>query len=281
MGLLLSQTVPYQFDTEVSPYRAAEFEFALIDLERKGFQGVELSICYPALVNPEILMRLTAKRHLKITTIATGQIVGKECCTLLDADPQKRAFAQKVLMEHIRLSEKVGRPPVTVGLLRGGRAELSTDELEKQLRQSLLPCVELAEKKGVTLQIEPIQANEAPYLHTVSEGMHLIAMLGRPACLGILYDTYHAVHAESDMYEAILEAQGRITHVHIADLDRGLPNGQGIDFKKVFHVLQSEHYGGAFSLETCCKSSGMRFQQNEATGMKRVFGLKLDTEQLR
>ena len=43
----LSQIVPLQHDSIVSPYPAAGWRAAFADLGRKGFTGVEIAVTYP------------------------------------------------------------------------------------------------------------------------------------------------------------------------------------------------------------------------------------------
>jgi sugar phosphate isomerase/epimerase len=114
----------------------------------------------------------------------------------------------------------------------------------------MLPCVELAKKRGVTLQVEPINSAETTMIHSTYDGLAFLKELGDPENVGILYDTYHSNLEDGDMLAAIRAAAGRITNVHLADSHRGLPGYGTIDFKAVYREIQATRYKGAYALET-------------------------------
>ncbi|MCL2163407.1 MAG: sugar phosphate isomerase/epimerase, partial [Oscillospiraceae bacterium] len=121
----VSQTVPYQFDTIYSPFKATEFEKALEWLADNGFSGVELAIAYPDAVNAAKLFASIKARSLTATTISTGQIYGFEgiCLSSIENDVRKRAI--KTVKGHVDLSCEIGMPNVTIGLLRGKSKSIS------------------------------------------------------------------------------------------------------------------------------------------------------------
>ena len=53
----LSQIVPLQHDSIVSPYPAAGWRAAFADLGRKGFTGVEIAVTYPERIDVPALCR--------------------------------------------------------------------------------------------------------------------------------------------------------------------------------------------------------------------------------
>lgn len=246
----ISQTVPYQVDTVFSPFKAAEFSGALAFLEQAGFTGVELAIAYPDRVDFDALNRQLEGHHLVATTLSTGQIYGLEGLFLASFDKEIRSRATAVVNGHIELSAKIGFPVVTVGLLRGKLEQGDASALLRNFKEALLPSVELAKKRGVMLQIEPINAAETVMIHSTYEGLAFLRELGDPENVGILYDTYHSNLEDGDMVEAIRAAAGRITNVHLADSHRGLPGYGSINFKAVFEAVQSTSYQGAYALET-------------------------------
>lgn len=246
----ISQTVPCQYDTGFSPFTAKEFEYALAFLAENGFTGVELAIAYPREVDAAALVKLLEANGLAATTLSTGQIYGLEGLYLSSFDADVRRRTMEIVKGHVDLSADIGFPKVTVGLLRGKMEEGDKQLLLENLKSALMPCIEYAGKKGVMLQLEPINGQETVLLNSTYEALDFIKALGNPEPLGILYDTYHSNLEDGGMLEAIAAAAGRITNVHLADSHRGLPGYGDIDFKSVYRAIQATGYEGAYALET-------------------------------
>ena len=115
----LSQTVPLQYDTTFSPYAAVGWRAAFADLQQKGFTGVEIAVAYPDRIDADALLSEAQARSLAITTISTGQAFGRDGLYLTAPDAEVRARAMDIVRGQIDLSARIGRPPVTIGLLRG------------------------------------------------------------------------------------------------------------------------------------------------------------------
>lgn len=246
----ISQTIPYQFDTIFSPFPAEAFQEGLAFLEEAGFTGVEIAIAYPKKVDAAKLNRLLLAHKLTPTTISTGQIYGLEGLFLCSFDLEVRRRTIEIVKGHIELSMELGFPFVTIGLLRGKLEEGEPAALLDNLREALLPCVEYAGKRGVTLQIEPINRQETVLLNTTYETLEFLKTLGNPAHVGILYDTFHSNLEDGGMLEAIAAAAVKIKNVHLADSHRGLPGYGDIDFPAVYRALQAAGYPHAYALET-------------------------------
>lgn len=268
----ISQTVPYQIDTAFSPYSAAEVDLALSELAASGFTGVEFAVAYPARVDADEMLRRVQKHKLAVTTLSTGQICSLEGYYLTAPEEELRLGAQRTVMEHIDLSARVGRPPVTIGFIRGQCFTGDHDKQAELLAETLLPCAEYAEKMGVTIQIEPICKLETGLLNRVDEMLDFIDnKLGAPKSVGMLYDVFHSYNEDGDMFAAIRRAAGRITNVHFADSNRGLPGTGEIDFPAVYRAILDTGYSGAFALENKCIPTAEYVRAHYAGSMKRII----------
>ncbi|MCL2671416.1 MAG: sugar phosphate isomerase/epimerase [Clostridiales bacterium] len=250
---ILAQTVPIQYDTPYSPYAAKDWRAAFADVARQELTGVELAIAYPAEVDANAVLAETGRYGLAIVTLSTGQICGLDGQFLTAADKDARRRAAESLRGHIRLSAKLGRPHVTVGLLRGGFGEeAGTEEL---LAEMLRPLCEMAENEGVRLQIEPINRTETDLLHTTQAVLDFLHGLNMPKAIGLLFDSYHSDWEDPDLLSAARAALPVTSHVHFADRGRLLPGEGGIDFPALTAFLLGAGYAGAFALETRCLPS--------------------------
>ena len=250
MKNIISQTVPYQVDTAYSPFKAGEFGEALEFLASEGFTGVEIAVAFPGEANPDALLSVLERSNLTATTLSTGQICGLRGLYLSSPDDDVRTAAINTVKEHIDLSSRIGKPHVTIGYLRGTMLEGDKAKLTEAFRQALLPCFEHGAKRGVIIQIEPINHAETLLINTVAEAMDLISSLGNPENAGILYDTYHSDIEDGGMANAMRAAGSRITNIHISDSNRGLPGQGRIDFSIIREVSGEIGYKGAFALET-------------------------------
>ena len=246
----ISQTVPYQYDTVFSPFKAEEFAYALEYIALQGFTGVEIAVAHPGQVNGSKLYKQLESFGLSATTLSTGQAYALDglCLSSFDEDIRKRSVA--LMAEHVDLSSCLGFPCVTVGLIRGKLEKGDKRILLENLKTSLMQCVEYAFKRGVTLQLEPICRAETLLINNTGEALAFLNELGNPENLGILYDTYHSWHEDDEMTEAIKAAAGKITNVHFADSNRGMPGTGAIDFSAVYEAIKSTGYKGAYALET-------------------------------
>ncbi|MDL2257680.1 sugar phosphate isomerase/epimerase [Eubacteriales bacterium OttesenSCG-928-K08] len=246
----ISQTVPMQYDTIFSPFKADEFDHALSFLEEKGFSGVELAVAYPKKVNTSELNKKLNAHNLAATTLSTGQIYGLEGLFLSSFDDNVRKNTIDIVKGHIELSAEIGLPVVTIGLLRGKLEQGEISDLLDNFKRGLMPCVEYAFKLGVKLQVEPINKQETVLINSVKQCLDFLRELGDPENVGILYDAYHSDLEDGDMLAAIKAAAGRIFNVHLADSHRGLPGYGDIDFPAMYKAIQATGYTGAYALET-------------------------------
>jgi sugar phosphate isomerase/epimerase len=267
----VSLTIPYQYDTVFSPFKAGEFDDALEFSEEQGFTGVELAIAYPVMVDTSTLNKKLAAHHLTVTTLSTGQIVGLEGLYLSSPDKDIRNRTIQIIKEHVELSEALGHPPVTLGLIRGKREKGDKYALMNHLKDSVMTCVEYAYKRGVTLQIEPICKAETCLINNTYEGLWFLKELGNPDNLGLLYDTFHSNIEDDGMPEAIEAAAGRITNIHLADSNRGLPGYGTIDFHAVYEAVANTGYQGAFALEALSVPSVDFVKKNCASSLFRII----------
>lgn len=106
----------------------------------------------------------------------------------------------------------------------------------------------MAESRGITIAIEPINRLESNIVNTVAEGLRLMREVGH-ANIRLLVDFYHLC-MESEDPLVLLEAGEGIRHVHLARLEgRGFPTRAEGNFAPFFDALGRTGYGGRCSIE--------------------------------
>ena len=105
-----------------------------------------------------------------------------------------------------------------------------------------------AEKYGVIVAIEPLQASETNFINTVAEGAEMARQAGSPN-ICVIADFYHMAR-EGEPAEDIVAAADKLVHCHIAECaNRTAPGVDGDDFTPYFKALKQIKYQGRISLE--------------------------------
>jgi sugar phosphate isomerase/epimerase len=244
-----SASITAQYDNPFSPFLSAERRQGFQWAADSGFDAVEIIWSNPRLIDIQSLAEELAKITLPIATIATGQACALENISLTDGAEYIRAAAVDRMKRNIDASAALGRPNVTVGLIRGKGNPANKKTERELLKAELGKVLDHAAKNGVRINLEPLNRYEASLLNTCEETLCFIREMGEPEHLGDLYDTFHSNMEDASMPGAI-EALGKwISHVHIADSSRRLPTEGHIHFPSVMAALQKIGYEHYISLE--------------------------------
>ncbi len=108
--------------TQPAQFQAATFkgdlETNIAQIASLGYDGVELAIRDPKLIDLPLLDRLMQKHNLQVPAIGTGQAWGEEGLSLTDPDPQIRRNAIERVKSHIPVAVHF-QAVIIIGLLRG------------------------------------------------------------------------------------------------------------------------------------------------------------------
>jgi sugar phosphate isomerase/epimerase len=225
-----------------------ELASKLGEIAELGFDGVELAVRDPRLVQAAALDDLTTRRGLSVSAVSTGQAFSEEGLSLVSASSATRTAAVERLMSHLPLAERLNAI-IIVGLL--GTATLDGQPVEEaieQLADSLSRFAVVAAAQGVRVALEPINRYESAMIRTVPEALGFIDQLGAEN-VGILLDTFHMNIEEISIADSIMESRDRIYHVHLADSNRHYPGAGHIDFRVVLDSLGAAGYNGYLSGE--------------------------------
>ena len=238
--------------THAAKFKDVAFKGNLEENVRKiagwGYDGVELAIRDPALVDADEVTQLVAEHGLLVPAIGTGQAWGEEGLSFTSADPQVRAAAVERIQSHIPLAARWGAT-VILGLIRGITPDGQTHAQSMDyLAGALRECTQAAAATGVTYCLEPLNRYETDLIHTVEEGLALIDRVGADN-LGLLLDTYHMNIEEPLIEESIRMCGDRILHFHVADSNRWHPGAGHLDFRRILEVLLETGYEGFVSGE--------------------------------
>ncbi len=217
-------------------------------LKTLGYDGVELAIRDPSLLNWDRLEEELKTSGLDVPAIGTGQAYVEEGLRLCSPSAEVRKRAIERLKSHILLAKRL-KAGVIIGLIRG-KVE-KHEEFRKGYEwmvESLKACCEAAEKEEVSLWVEPLNRYEINLINSLEEGMALLDQVGFKN-LSLLPDTFHMNIEEPNIEESLRKSRPYYQHVHLADSNRWAPGFGHIDFKSILYVLEEIGYDGFLSLE--------------------------------
>jgi sugar phosphate isomerase/epimerase len=163
------------------------------------------------------------------------------------------------LEKAIRLAAVVGAPVVNTD--EGIRPSwLEDEECFQAIRYTLKKVLQVAERYGIYLGIEPHQS-----ITKKTEGLLRIARLVKSPFLKVNYDTGNAFLGGEDPYEGLKAVLPLVVHVHAKDISIrqaevekgkvtgtpvGCACGEGvIDWSKVIAILRKGGFSGVLSVE--------------------------------
>lgn len=266
-----SASLSVQFDNIFSPFPGQAWEDGLDWVKASGFDAVEIILSDPDLIDRKKLTKKLEQLDLPVSTISTGQAMGLEALSLVSPSRHTRELTLGRLERDIDFACQLGKPHVTIGLIRG-RGGAAPEDMERYLlRDSLSRIAEYAEAKGVVLNLEAINRYECKYLNSSEETLQLLHEIGDPSCMGVLYDTFHSNIEDASMVDAIHALRGRITNVHLADSNRRLPGEGHIDFDAVVSALLADGYEGYAALEVLNVPNAAHIQKNARDSIRYVM----------
>lgn len=92
-------------------------------------------------------------------------------------------------------------------------------------------------KSGIRGAIEPIRSAEVSFCHTFQDAKEYIASVNSPGIKYINGDVYHMLCEESHIGKAILDAEGMLTNLHLADTNRGALGEGSLDLDTIIMAL--------------------------------------------
>jgi sugar phosphate isomerase/epimerase len=225
-----------------------DFEANVAKIASWGYDGVELAVRDPKLVNAGQLERVVSECGLVVPAIGTGQAWGEEGLSFTSDDPEIRAAAIERIASHIPLAEHLDAV-VILGLIRGVTPEGQThDQSMAYLVHAIRQCAAAAQGSSVRFALEPLNRYETDLVHTVAEGLELVEKVGADN-FGLLLDTFHMNIEDPDIGASIRACGDRIFHFHVADSNRWHPGAGHLDFRTILEDLDATGYQGFVSGE--------------------------------
>jgi hydroxypyruvate isomerase len=239
-GLCLEMAL-LQIPFEARVKKAAEIGFKCVEMWWVGgsFKGT-----------PQQLAKLAEQAGVKITGTVINAPDGSMGGNLTDPRQNMEAFFARA--EKTLAYTREAEIPATI-VLTGNRVEgLDEKTMEESVVERLKPVVEMAEKSGVIVLLEPlndIYDHPQHWLTSSDKGAAICRRIGSPH-LRLLFDTYHMRVMEGDLVKHIERNIDVIGHFHAA----GVPGRHEVfsgetNYPFVLREVERLGYQGAFGLE--------------------------------
>ncbi len=242
----------YGFCKEFSTPLKTEVDYDLIRMiKQAGFDFVEMRAMLVSSLSDEEFEKLEK-------TLSELSLACDCCCALFPRTI--RVTGKSVNYDEIKeymdktLSrcKRLGAHTVVFGSApaRALDEETSQDEGYTQIIQVIKDCVVPAcEKYDITVVMEPLRAAACNFINTLSDGMRVVDGVNSPR-IKLLCDTIHMM-SNNDIPEDVLKYKDSLYHVHIAELERALPEDRHSDYvKKVLGYITKNGYDRTISFET-------------------------------
>lgn len=215
-----------------------------------GFDVIELPVEDPGDFDPGRAADLLAELGLSATVVLVFG-PGRE----LTAAPRATIESTQEYLRHVidvaaRVGSSVVAGPAYTSVGRTWRLDAAERaDCLARLRDNLLPVLDHAAAREVTLAVEPLNRYETSLLNTVEQTLEALDGLPHEHC-GLALDVYHLNIEERDIAEAVTAAAGRIAHVQVCGNDRGTPGADHLDWPAILAALDSAGYAGPLVIES-------------------------------
>ena len=242
----------YGFCKEFSTPMKTEVDYELIKMIKEaGFDFVEMRAM--------LVESLSDEEFEKLANLLEELQLGCEVsCALFprtlrvtgkDVDEKAiEAYLEKTFARLKRLGAKkvvFGSAPARA-LDEETTQDMGYEQIAKICKDIIVPA---CEKYDITVVMEPLRAAACNFINTLADGMRVVNAVNHPR-IQLLGDTIHMM-SNNDNPEDVVNFKESLKHVHIAELERMLPEDGYSEFvQTVINNLVKTGYEGTISFET-------------------------------
>ena len=225
-----------------------DFEKSLRALKDHGYDGVELMVRDPRLVDAVELTGLLDKFDYEVPMVCTGEIYGQDKLSFADPRDEVRNEAMDRVKAAVNLAANFGKQ-INLGRARGGyHPGVDQESTRRRIFDAVREVTDYACKKEVIIALEPVNTLGLNYINTTLEGLEYVKKVGSPY-FRLMIDTAHMHIEDPDIEESVRKGIEYITFVHLADSNRKYPGAGKFDFPCFIRLLKGAGYDGWVSVE--------------------------------
>jgi sugar phosphate isomerase/epimerase len=244
-----------------------------------GYQGIEVAPFTLA----ECAERITPRRRAALRESAESrriEIIGLHWLLMnqpqlyiTHPDEDIRKETARYFVELVGLCADLGGKVMVIGspkqrnLLPGVKREQAMG----YAAEVFTPCLELAQKRGVTLAIEPLSMRETDFLMCASDAVELIERINNPH-FRLQLDVKAMSYEYKPIPQVIRESTKHLAHFHVNDPNLLGPGMGEIGYEPIITALRATGYDGWLSVEAFDMEYGAeRIAKASGEYLKRVI----------
>lgn len=242
----------YGFCKEFSTPMKTEVDYELIKMIKEaGFDFVEMrAMLVESLSDEEFekLANLLEELQLGCEVSCalfprTLRVTGKDVDEKAIADYLEKTFAR---LKRLGAKKVVFGSAPARALDEETTQDMGYEQIAKICKEIIVPA---CEKYDITVVMEPLRAAACNFINTLADGMRVVKAVNHPR-IQLLGDTIHMM-SNNDNPEDVINFKDSLKHVHIAELERMLPEDGYSEFvQTVINNLVKTGYEGTISFET-------------------------------
>lgn len=233
----------------ISPFTTSDTAL-FAKFKKWGFDTVELPIEDPSHIDPTAVREALDQNGLVCGSICACMGPGRD----LRGNQADQRTALNYVKALIDQAVVLGCPSI-IGPLYSvvGKADAVEPAQQKKewdrVVKNLQKLAAYAEKKGITLCVEPLNRFETDFLNTCDQGLKLVKAVKSKA-VRLHLDTFHMNIEEKNQAAAIRKAGKYLGHFHACGTDRGTPGNDSLDWRPIVEALQEIGYSGDVVIES-------------------------------
>ena len=213
-----------------------------------GFDAIEIFASSGKQVDRANLRALLKDHRLRLAAVGTGAGMLLHGHSLCSADKRARERACDFVRRVVDFGARFAAPAIIGSMQGSAGADQTRDSALERLKESLNRLAEYASERGQELLFEPLNRYETDLVRTLPDGVALLEDVGADN-LALLADLFHMNIEEANPESSILQAAGRIGHVHFVDSNRHAAGFGHTDIGPIATALRSISYDGYASAE--------------------------------
>ena len=158
-------------------------------IHRLGYDGMELALKESDEITHDELRSILKKNSLEVSAISTGQVFAARGLMFTDPDKERREELWKSFTGFVDLASEFGGL-VNVGRVRGSIGKRDKNEAEGLFLDLMGKVADYAEKRGVTIILEPVNRYEIDYINSVDQGAELVRKMNKKN-FALMPDVFH------------------------------------------------------------------------------------------
>ncbi|MFB3902528.1 MAG: TIM barrel protein [Acidobacteriota bacterium] len=219
-------------------------------LSEYGYEGVELMVRQPDVLNGEEIAGWLKESGLELAAICTGALWPEERLGLLKPDLTISRSAMARFHSIVDFAAAHFPPGVLINIGRSrGEGDPSRPELTLEVAaEAFRELADYALNKQVRFVLEPVTICLVNFIITAEDALRMVKRVAR-ANFGLMLDVSQMNIEEASIEGAFREAREACWHIHVCDNNRRWPGSAHLDFDSIFAVLREIEYSGYVSTE--------------------------------